>query len=116
MGVETLFVGIEGKKIVDSKKTMAQIEKVRALECALESKDGKRITWDDIDNPKEPRTLFQLILGDRKRRVGKRSKMGDRSSYCVVTAMDGKVVRLEFYEVHDLPSLVFDIRVERAAK
>ena len=65
--VETLFVGVNGEKVVDSKETIKQIEKVRALECALETKEGENVTWNDVDNPDEPRTLFQSIL----RRPGK---------------------------------------------
>ena len=36
--------------------------------------------------------------------------MADRPSFCVVTPMDGKAVRLEFYEGHDALSLVYDLR------
>jgi len=110
MGTETFFIGVDGKKAVASKETITQIEKVRALECTLETEKGEKITWDDVDNPNEPRTLFQSILGDRRRRVDQKTFMADRPSFCVVTSMDGKAVRLEFYEGHDALSLTYDLR------
>jgi len=110
MGTETFFIGVDGKKAVASKETITQIEKVRALECTLETETGEKITWDDVDDPNESRTLFQCILGDRKRRVDQKTFMADRPSFCVVTSMDGKAVRLEFYEGHDALSLTYDLR------
>jgi len=112
MGTETFFIGVGGGKVVASKETITQIEKVRALECTLETETGEKITWDDLDDPNESRTLFQCILGDRKRRVDQKTFMADRPSFCVVTAMDGKAMRLEFYEGHDALSLVYDIRAK----
>jgi len=110
--VETLFVGTDGEKVVDSKETIKQIEKVRTLECALETEKGERITWDDLDNPNEPRTLFQSILKDREMRVDKKTLMADRPSFCVITSIDRKGIRLEFYEGHDALSLVYDLRTK----
>jgi hypothetical protein len=71
---------------------------------------GEKVTWDDVDNPNEPRTLFQSILKDREMRVDKKTLMADRPSFCVITAADGKAIRLEFYEGHDALSLIYDIR------
>ena len=110
MGTETFFIGVGGGKVVASKETITQIEKVRALECTLKTETGEKITWDDVDNPNEPRTLFQSILRDRSRRVDQKTFMADRPSFCVVASMDGKAVRLEFYEGHDALSLTYDLR------
>jgi hypothetical protein len=107
---ETLFVGVDGEKVVDSRTTNEQIEKVRLCECLLDSPDGERITWDDLDNVNEPRTIFQSILVDRRMRVDKKTFMADRPSFCVITIVDRKAIRVEFYEGHDALSLVYDIR------
>ena len=112
MKIETFFVGADGEKVVNSNDTIRQIERVRSLECTLETEKGEKITWDDVDNPNEPRTLFQSILGDRRRRVDQNTFIADRPSFCVVTAMDGKAMRLEFYEGHDALSLVYDLRAK----
>ncbi|CCQ92869.1 hypothetical protein CULT_1110006 [[Clostridium] ultunense Esp] len=61
-------------------------------------------------DPEEPRTLFQSILKDRKIRVDKGQFMADRPSFAVITAKNGKAVRLEYYEGHDSLELVYDIR------
>lgn len=109
MKAETLFIGTDGEQVVDSKKTREQIKAVEALECILENL-GEKISWKDLDDPDEPRTIFQSILRDRKRRVDEHTMMADRPSFAVITAAGGKAVRLEFYEGHDALQLVFDLR------
>ena len=109
MKAETLFIGADGKQVVDSKKTLEQIQAAEALECALEH-EGQKVMWKDLNNPEEPRTLFQSILTDRKLRVDENTLMADRPSFAVITAMDGKAVRLEYYEGHNALQLVFNLR------
>lgn len=43
-------------------------------------------------------------------RVDKGQLMADRPCFAVITAKNGKAVRLEFYEGHDSLELVYDIR------
>ena len=111
MKIDSLFIGFDGKKVVDSQKTQKQIDRVKMLECILQS-DSEKLTWDAFDNPEEPRTLFQAILNDRKRRVDNKTLMADRPNFCVVTAVAGRAVRLEYYEGHDALSKVYDVRSE----
>lgn len=108
-----LFIGGDekGEQVVGSEETKRQVEMVRKLECHLQ-KDGKALSWDAFDNPKEPRTLFQAIINDRKLRVDQGVIMADRPPVAVVTVLDGKAVRLEYYEGHDALSLVYDIRAK----
>lgn len=101
----------KGEQVVGSEETKRQVEMVRKLECHLQ-KDGKALSWDAFDNPKEPRTLFQAIINDRKLRVDQGMLMADRPPVAVVTVLDGKAVRLEYYEGHDALSLVYDIRAK----
>lgn len=100
----------KGEQVVGSAETQEQIDQVRQLECALAHKSGKPLTWEAFDNLEEPRTLFQSILRDRKRRVDENTLMADRPPFAVVTAHQCRAVRLEFYEGHDALELVFDIR------
>lgn len=109
MKADTLFIGADGEQAVDSKKTLEQIQAVEALECVMEH-EGEKISWEGFDNPNEPRSLFQSILRDRKRRIDERTMMADRPSFAVITAIDRKAVRLEYYEGHDALQLVFDLR------
>jgi len=109
MKAETLFIGTDGEQVVDSKKTLEQIQAVEALECILEN-EGEKISWKDLNNHDEPRTIFQSILRDRKRRVDEHTMMADRPSFAVITAAVEKAVRLEFYEGHDALQLEFDLR------
>lgn len=109
MDAQTLFVGVDGEKAVNSEETGRQIDQVKALMCALEH-EGEKLTWQAFDNPDEPRTLFQSILRDRKLRIDEKTFMADRPSFAVVTAIDGKAVRLEYYEGHDALSLQYDLR------
>lgn len=109
MKAETLLIGTDGMQAADSANTLKQIQAVEALECALEH-EGEKISWEGFDNPNEPRSLFQSIIRDRKRRIDEHTMMADRPSFAVITAMDGKAVRLEYYEGHDALQLEFDLR------
>lgn len=107
--VRTLFIGADGETVVDSANTRKQIAEVEALECVMEN-EGRALTWKDLNDPAQPRTIFQSILRDRKRRVDEHTLMADRPAFAVVTAAGNKAVRLEFYEGHDALQLVFDLR------
>lgn len=107
--VRTLFVGIDGERVVGGEETRRQIEEVKKLRCALEY-GGRKLDWDAFDDPREPRTIFQAILRDRKMRVDMEMLMADRPPFAVVTARGGDAVRLEYYQGHDALSLVHDIR------
>lgn len=109
MKAETLLIGTGGMQAADFANTLKQIQAVEVLECALEH-EGEKISWEGFDNPDEPRSLFQSILRDRKRRIDEHTMMADRPSFAVITATGGKAVRLEYYEGHDALQLVFDLR------
>ena len=108
--LQTLYVGINGEKVVNSVETKKQINRVKKLKSMLTNENGQPLDWYTFDNPEEPRTLFQAILKDRKMRVDKGQLMADRPSFAVITAKNGKAVRLEYYEGHDSLELVYDIR------
>jgi hypothetical protein len=110
METKILFVGVDGETAVDSGTTRKQIDEVRKLECALAKLDGKAMAWDDVDDPEEPRSLLQSILADRRYRVDVGELMANRPSFAVITVVDNKAVRLEFYEGHDALELVYDLR------
>lgn len=105
------FIGVDGEQVVDSTETQRQINEVKALVCGLEH-EGRPLDWSIFDNPDEPRTLFQAIRRDRELRVDQHTFMADRPSFVVVTAIDNKAVRMEFYEGHDSLSLVHDLRAK----
>ncbi len=109
MNFETLFIGVDGKRVVGSQETISQIDKVRTLECALESKQGIKITWDHLYNA-NPQCIFREILRDRESRVDQMSLTENKPPFCVITAVDGRAVRLEFYEGHEAFRLVYDLR------
>jgi len=111
MKTEILFIGVDGEQTVNSQETLKQIEKVKSLECLL-ANENEKLSWTDFDNPEEPRTLFQSIKGDREIRIDKKTFMADRPSFAVITVMDNKAVRLEYYEGHDALSLVYDVRAK----
>jgi CheY-like chemotaxis protein len=110
METKVLFVGVDGEQAVDSVTTQKQIDEVRKLECAFVKPDGKAMTWEDVDDPEEPRSLLQSILADRRYRVDVGELMADRPSFAVITAVGNKAVRLEFYEGHDALELACDLR------
>jgi hypothetical protein len=105
------IVGIGERQIASSSETRTQIEAVKALECDLEY-EGESLSWDYFDDPEEPRTLFRSIYNDRTVRVDKGTPMARRPGFCVVTAMDGKAVRLEYYGGRNTVSLQYDIRAK----
>jgi hypothetical protein len=110
---ELVLIGFERTdndwEVVNAQKAREQIDYVKSFECALTHKE-EPLTWDVFDDPKEGRALFQAIEADRKVRVDKRQFMVDRPPYAAVTIMDGRVVRLEYYEGHDALELTHDIR------
>jgi len=110
MKTEILFIGVDGEKVVNSIETLAQIEKAKTFDLALELNEEEKIEWVHLDNPEEPRTLFQSILKDRELRVDKKTLMADRPSFCVLTLYNNKIVRLEYYEGHDALCLVYDVK------
>ena len=107
--IELYIVGIEEGLPTSSSITRKQIDGVKTLECQLEL-EGESLSWDFFDDPDEPRTLFQAILRDREMRVDRAIPLENSPPFCVVTSMEGKAVRLEFYEGSDELNLRFDIR------
>jgi hypothetical protein len=105
------FIGTDGETTVNSQETQRQIDEVKKLESVLIDEGTKEVLpWLAFDDPKEPRSLFQSILNDRRMRVDEGTIMADRPSFIVVTAHRGQTIRLEFYEGHDSLSLVYDLR------
>jgi hypothetical protein len=105
------FIGTNGETTINSQETQKQIDEVKKLESALIDEGTEEVLpWAAFDDGKEPRSLFQAILNDRRMRVDKGHLMADRPSFIVVTAHRSKAIRLEFYEGHDSLSLVYDIR------
>ncbi len=107
--VRTLFIGTDGEQTVDSETTQTQINRVVALECALEY-NSQKITWKDLNDPEQPMTIFQAILKDRELRVGRHVLMAYRPAFAVITAIDKKAVRCEIYSGHDSLYLMYDLR------
>ena len=107
--VDFHIVGIGNGEIASSSQTIEQIEAVKALECTLEY-EGERLDWDYFDDPEEPRTLFRSILSDRRVRVDQGTSMARRPGFCVVTSMDGRAVRLDYYGGRKTVALLHDIR------
>jgi hypothetical protein len=103
------FVGIGEGALSSSSETMEQIDSVRALTCDL-ANDGTPLTWDFFDDPDDTTTLFRRILRDRFNRVDRGKQVEGRPGFCVVTAMDGRAVRLEYYGGRKLLSLLDDYR------
>ncbi len=110
--VRILYVSANGECVVDSATTIAQIEAVSSLACALTDPDsGEPLEgWTWANDPDEPRTLFQFILGDRRVRVDQKTFMADRPPFAVATVLDGIVIRLEMYEGHDALECTYDFR------
>jgi len=110
------YIGHDGTQVVDSTETQRQIDAVKALVCALVTPESKEaVSWSDLDDPAEPRTLFQFILGDRRLRVDRQRLMADRPPFAVVTEHDGHAVRLEMYEGHDYLECTYDLRAPKLA-
>jgi hypothetical protein len=107
--VEFHVIGVGDKNLASASETRHQIDDVKELECQLQV-EGEALTWDFFDNPEEPRSLFQTILNDRDLRVDRGISLENRPPFCVVTSMDGKAVRLEFYEGKIILRLRYDIR------
>lgn len=112
MRIKTHFVGFDGEKAVDSRTTQAQINAVTALACALVDPESSHSPedWRWANDPSESRTIFQLILSDRRVRIDQHRLTGDRPPFAVLTELDGVVVRLELYEGHDTLECTCDLR------
>ncbi len=105
------YIGHDGTRAVDSAETQRQIDAVKALICALVTPESREaVSWPDLDDPAEPRTLFQFILGDRRLRIDQNRLMADRPPFAVVTEHAGRAVRMEMYEGHDFLECTYDLR------
>ena len=117
MKSELALIGfeLEGEdwRAVGAKKTREQIEYVKSFECNLYHK--KELDWEQFDDPSESNTLFQAIEKDRAIRIDKKTFMANRPLFAVITIIDGKAARLEFYEGHDALELACDIRSKELA-
>jgi hypothetical protein len=109
--IHFLMIGIGEKALASASETREQIDKIKALDCGLQV-GGRSLNWHLFDNPRDPRALFQRILKDREMRVDWKAPLPNRPPFCVVTVMDDKAVRLEFYEGSAQLKLEYDIRSE----
>lgn len=114
MKTRTIIVGGDrnGEVVTGGAMTEWQIAELRRMPCLLADPDDPTVglTWDDLDNPRDPRTLLQVVLGDRRVRVDRGKAMADRPPVAVVTIWDGCAVRLEFYQGHDALTKTHDLR------
>ncbi len=106
------FVGSNGEQAVSTTVTQQQIDQLETLRCDLVTDDGEPVAWADVNNPAEPRTLFQFIMGDRKHRVDEQTPMANQTPLAVATVIDDTCVRLEFYEGYDTLKKTHDLRSE----
>jgi len=104
------FVGFDGERAVSAATTQRQIDQLKALPCDLVSENGEPITWDDLDNSDEPKTLFQFILGDHRQRVDEHTPMANQPPFGVATVVDGACIRFEFYEGYQTLKKTHDLR------
>lgn len=103
------MIGFIDDTACGSKETSKQIEDIMQLDLALEH-NGEKITWGDINNPAEPRTLLQAIVRDREVRIDQKTLMANRPLFALLTEENGRIVRLEYYEGHDYLSCTYDLR------
>ena len=104
------FIGYDGERAVSTTVTQRQVDQLETLRCDLVTDDGEPITWADLNNPIEPRTLFQFILGDHKHRVDEQTPMVNQTPFGVATIVDGACVRFEFYEGYHELKKTHDLR------
>jgi hypothetical protein len=109
--VDFYFIGIGDGCLSTVSETRKQIDAVKGLECHLEQ-EGKAMTWDDFEDPEGQPSLFKDILRDRLLRVDQNTRIRRRPGFCVITALNGKAVRLEYYGGLKLLSLQEDFRAK----
>lgn len=108
-----LWIGVvdSHEQIAFAEETRKQMEELKKYEIDIVDPETEEpATWKDLDNPEEPRSLFQYIEGDRKKR--KEHLMADRPPILIATIRDTKVIRIEFYVGHDSLRLEIDARTE----
>jgi hypothetical protein len=112
MTIKTHYVGLDGENAVDCETTQVQINAVTALVCALvDPESGHRpADWRWANDPSEARTVFQLILWNRRACVDQQRLTAERPPFAVLTELDGAVVRLEFYDGQEPLECKYDLR------
>ena len=118
MKIKFETIGFENLEALRSEQTREQINKMRELEIVVvePSNRGEVVKWDDIDNPTEDRTLLRAIEQDRDVRVNQNTCMADRPNLCILTIIDEKIERIEFYEGHDALECTCDLKSLRLMK
>ena len=104
------FIGCDGEQLVDSVATQQQVDKLKTLECVLETDDGEPLEWADFDNRDEPQTVFQFIQNDRRQRIDRQAAMTNPPPIGVATIVDGACIRFEFYEGYRTLKKTHDLR------
>ena len=104
------YVGHDGEQSVNSAMTQRLQLVNLPLRCDLVTDEGEALTWLDFDNPDEPQTLFQFILGDHKHRVDQRNTMANQPPLGVATVVDDACIRFEFYEGYHTLKKTYDLR------
>lgn len=110
-----LYIGFNGEKTVDSKTTKQQIEEAKTFELNLFDRNGK-VDWVSFYNPNDSNLIFNAIIADREMRVDKKTYMADRPPIAILTLINDKIERLEYYEGHDRLELIYDIRSKELAE
>lgn len=113
--VERVAVGFSGEagklhlEACGSDETQRQIDRLKTYALDLQH-EGEPISWGELDNIEEPRTIMQAVLTDRRRRIDSQTIMADRPPFALATVAAGRIVRLEYYEGHDALACIFDLR------
>ena len=110
---ERIFIGFkvemdESLTACSSNTTQYQVNQIMKFPLKIEI-DGSKMRWSDLYDTSNDRAILNYIINDRKIRVDKHIPMADRPPLAIITFLDHKVVRVEYYEGHDLLKLQYDL-------
>jgi hypothetical protein len=114
--VQKIYVGVRNGRIVSSstvKKHVRTLQEKYALDIHYK---GQKVTWEQINDPENIRTIFQHIIEDRRLRNDHNIALADRPPFVILWEHKKRIVRLEYYEGHDALQLVYDIYAPKQKK
>lgn len=102
-----LYVGFvtteDGHRACSGQETGLQIKALKGFEISIPD-----LSWKDIYNPEEERTILRFIEEDRTVRY--KHLMADRPPTAVVWIKGTQIHRIEFYQGHDVLKKAHDVR------
>lgn len=114
--MQKIYVGVRNGEIVSSSAVKEHVKTLQEKYALDIHYKGRKVAWEQINDPGNIRTIFQHIIEDRRLRNDHDIALADRPPFVILWEHKKRIVRLEYYEGHDTLQLVYDIYAPKQKK